>query len=39
MFGTGAAWIAGAAVAALLTWFWFGLPLIRKVRDESSGRR
>jgi VIT1/CCC1 family predicted Fe2+/Mn2+ transporter len=37
MFGAGVAWIAAAVIAALLAWFWFGLPLTRKVR-ESSGR-
>jgi hypothetical protein len=36
MFGSGVAWIAAAAIAALLTWFWFGLPLVRKVRDRSG---
>jgi VIT1/CCC1 family predicted Fe2+/Mn2+ transporter len=36
MFGPGVAWIAAAAIAALLTWFWFGLPLVRKVRDRSG---
>jgi VIT1/CCC1 family predicted Fe2+/Mn2+ transporter len=38
MFGAGTAWITAAAVAALLTWFWFGLPLTRKLRGESSDR-
>jgi VIT1/CCC1 family predicted Fe2+/Mn2+ transporter len=37
MFGAGVAWIAAAVIAALLAWFWFGLPLTRKVR-EASGR-
>jgi VIT1/CCC1 family predicted Fe2+/Mn2+ transporter len=37
MFGAGVAWIAAAMIAALLAWFWFGLPLTRKIR-ESSGR-
>jgi VIT1/CCC1 family predicted Fe2+/Mn2+ transporter len=36
MFGAGVAWIAAAVIAALLAWFWFGLPLTRKFRSESS---
>lgn len=38
MFGAGVAWITAALIAALLTWFWFGLPLSRKFRSESSDR-
>jgi phosphoglycerol transferase MdoB-like AlkP superfamily enzyme len=38
MFGAGAAAASAAAIGALLAWFWFGLPLFRKVRDGSSGR-
>jgi phosphoglycerol transferase MdoB-like AlkP superfamily enzyme len=38
MFGAGPAAISTAGVAALLAWFWFGLPLFRKVRDGSSDR-
>jgi phosphoglycerol transferase MdoB-like AlkP superfamily enzyme len=36
MFGAGVASITAAAVAALLAWFWFGLPLFRKLRDGSG---
>jgi phosphoglycerol transferase MdoB-like AlkP superfamily enzyme len=36
MFGAGVASITAGAVAALLAWFWFGLPLFRKLRDESD---
>jgi VIT1/CCC1 family predicted Fe2+/Mn2+ transporter len=38
MFGAGVAWITAALIAALLTWFWFGLPLSRKFSSESSDR-
>jgi high-affinity Fe2+/Pb2+ permease len=38
MFGITTASIAGGAVAALLVWFWFGLPLSRTV-DEDRGSR
>lgn len=33
MFGAGIASVSAALVAALLAWFWFGLPLTRKLRD------
>jgi VIT1/CCC1 family predicted Fe2+/Mn2+ transporter len=36
MFGAGVASITAAAIAALLAWFWFGLPLFRKLRGESD---
>jgi Family of unknown function (DUF6328) len=38
MFGLGPAAIAAGAITGLLAWFWFGLPLVRKL-SESSGRR
>ena len=38
MFGTTTASITVAAIAALLVWFWFGLPLSRTV-DEDRGSR
>jgi hypothetical protein len=36
MFGAGVAAVSTAVIAALLIWFWFGLPLSRKVRDQRS---
>jgi phosphoglycerol transferase MdoB-like AlkP superfamily enzyme len=36
MFGAGVASITAAAITALLAWFWFGLPLVRKLRDGSG---
>jgi VIT1/CCC1 family predicted Fe2+/Mn2+ transporter len=36
MFGAGVASITASAIAALLAWFWFGLPLFRKLRGESD---
>jgi VIT1/CCC1 family predicted Fe2+/Mn2+ transporter len=38
MFGAGVAWITAAIIAALLAWFWFGLPLTRKLGGGASGR-
>jgi phosphoglycerol transferase MdoB-like AlkP superfamily enzyme len=38
MFGGGVAAVTTGAVAALLVWFWFGLPLARKLRDEDGKR-
>jgi hypothetical protein len=42
LFGVGAAALAGGATAGIVTWFWFGLPLVRVARDNRSpprGRR
>jgi hypothetical protein len=36
LFGVGAAALAGGLMAGLVTWFWFGLPLLRGVRDNRS---
>jgi phosphoglycerol transferase MdoB-like AlkP superfamily enzyme len=36
VFGVGVAAVATAAVGAALVWFWFGLPLARKARDQSD---
>jgi high-affinity Fe2+/Pb2+ permease len=36
MFGAGPAGLSSAVIAALLMWFWFGLPLLRKVRDRRN---
>jgi Family of unknown function (DUF6328) len=36
MFGAGVAAGFTAAIAALLAWFWFGLPLVRQLRDRSG---
>ena len=36
--GTLASIVAGM-IAGALAWFWFGLPLTRKVRDGGRGRR
>lgn len=36
MFGAGVAGAATAGIAAVLVWFWFGLPLSRKVRDQRE---
>jgi VIT1/CCC1 family predicted Fe2+/Mn2+ transporter len=38
MFGAGVASIAAAGIGVLLAWFWFGLPLTRKVREQGSDR-
>ena len=37
MFGIGVATVSLAAVAACLVWFWFGLPLVRRVRAPNRG--
>ncbi len=41
MFGGGVAAGFTAAIAALLAWFWFGLPLVRQAQDRrgSGGDR
>ena len=36
MFGAEVAAVAAAAIGAALVWFWFGLPLARKARDETD---
>jgi hypothetical protein len=36
LFQTAATALAAAATAALLAWFWYGLPLVRKLRQSSS---
>lgn len=36
LFGVGVAGIAAAAIGAALVWFWFGLPLARKARDQAD---
>ncbi|MGH2661782.1 MAG: DUF6328 family protein [Actinomycetota bacterium] len=38
MFGAGVAAEFTASIAALLAWFWFGLPLVRKLRDRDRPR-
>ena len=38
MFGVGAAALTAGVAAGLLAWFWFGLPLSRKL-VEGEGRR
>jgi phosphoglycerol transferase MdoB-like AlkP superfamily enzyme len=38
MFGVGAAALSAAVIAGLLAWFWFGLPVIRKL-GEGDARR
>ena len=35
LFGVPVAAGVAAAVAGLLAWFWFALPLLRRVRDRS----
>jgi hypothetical protein len=32
VFGTTVAFIAGIGIAAWLGWFWYGLPLSRRIR-------
>jgi hypothetical protein len=39
LFGLGWGGIVAALIAGMLTWFWYGLPLMRKAQDERSGRR
>jgi hypothetical protein len=36
LFGVPAASAATAAIAGWFTWFWYGLPLVRRYRDRSS---
>jgi Family of unknown function (DUF6328) len=36
LFQTAATALAAAATAGLLGWFWYGLPLFRKLRQSSS---
>lgn len=36
MFGEIAGAISAALAAAIVVWFWFGLPLSRKVKDAAS---
>jgi phosphoglycerol transferase MdoB-like AlkP superfamily enzyme len=36
LFGVGVAAMASGAIGAALVWFWFGLPLARKARDQAS---
>jgi hypothetical protein len=38
LYGTGPAAVSAGVIAALLAWLWFGLPLTRKIRGESSDR-
>ncbi|MGH2710721.1 MAG: DUF6328 family protein, partial [Actinomycetota bacterium] len=37
MFGVGAAASVAGVILGTLTWLWYGLPLTRKLRDESTG--
>ena len=37
VYGGLAGVIVAAVAAAVLAWFWFGLPLSRELRDERSG--
>jgi phosphoglycerol transferase MdoB-like AlkP superfamily enzyme len=36
LFGAGVATAAAGVIAAALVWFWFGLPLSRKARDQGG---
>ncbi|MGH7348741.1 MAG: DUF6328 family protein [Candidatus Rokuibacteriota bacterium] len=36
VFGPGVAAAATAAIAGVAVWFWFGLPISRKVRDQRD---
>ena len=38
LFSSAAGALASAAISALLAWLWFGLPLSRRIRDETEGR-
>jgi Family of unknown function (DUF6328) len=38
LFGVPAAGVITAVLAGLFGWFWFGLPLTRRARDEDSDR-
>ena len=33
VFGTGVALVAGTGIGLWLAWFWYGLPLSRRIRD------
>lgn len=35
LFGEAAGTVAGAVAAVVVLWFWFGLPISRKVRDAE----
>lgn len=37
LFGEAAGAFAAAVAAGVVAWFWFGLPLSRKVQDAESG--
>ena len=39
MFGFGPAAIVAGANTGILTWFWFGLPLMRKLTESGERRR
>lgn len=39
MFGLGPAAVVAAVITAILTWFWFGLPLMRKLTEPSDRQR
>jgi hypothetical protein len=39
MFGVGAAALTAGIVAGLLLWFWFGLPLTRKLTERGKQGR
>jgi hypothetical protein len=39
LFGTTSAALVAGMIAGALAWFWYGLPLTRKVADEQSGRK
>jgi uncharacterized protein DUF6328 len=39
LFGVGWAGALAAAIAGVLGWLWYGLPLTRKVQDRTSGGR
>lgn len=36
LFGVPLAGLVTGAIVGLLAWFWYGLPLTRKLRDEAS---
>jgi hypothetical protein len=36
LFGVGAAALVGGAVAGIVAWFWFGLPLVRAAGDRRG---
>jgi hypothetical protein len=39
MFGVGAAGLTAGIIAGLLVWFWFGLPLTRKLTERGKRGR